>query len=235
MRTKPVDAAVKAMMLRASSVFNGISAAGLQILAQVAMWREYEAGEPLFHQDGVADGFFVLVDGSITVYRTGLDGRQQILHVFEDAGEVCGEVPVFEGGSYPASADAAGNVRALYLPRAGFLEVTRRHPEILLEMLAVLSRRLRRFVGLIDDLSLKDVSARLAKSLLVYSTDVHDDAFELTISKGMLASRLGTIAETLSRTLRKLQQAGVIAVEGRTIRILKRERLEMMAEGGGGL
>lgn len=231
MKTKAADPAVKAMMLRASPGFNGISDAGLLTLAQVAILREYEAGEPLFHQEEKASGLFVLVRGAISVFRVGSDGRQQILHVFEDAGELCGEVPVFEGSTYPAAAEATGPSRLLYLPRTEFLAVTRQHPEILLEMLAVLSKRLRRFVGLIDDLSLKDVSARLAKHLLAAGGGDGGNTVNLEMTKGMLASRLGTIAETLSRTFRKMQQAGLIAVDGRTIRILNRTRLEALTDG----
>jgi CRP-like cAMP-binding protein len=235
MKTKAAGAMEKAMMLRASEVFNGISDAGLQTLAQGAILREYETGESLFRQEEKASGFYVLAKGALTVYRAGMDGRQQILHVFEDAGDVCGEVPVFEGGTYPAAADAAMPSRVLYLPRAEFLTVTRQHPEILLEMLAILSKRLRRFVGLIDDLSLKDVASRLAKHLLALGGQAGTDAVDLGMTKGMLASRIGTIAETVSRTFRKMQQAGLVSVDGRTIHILDRSRLEAVAEGEDGL
>ena len=235
MKTKAAGTAEKAMMLRASEVFNGISDTGLHTVAQGAILREYEAGESLFRQEEKASGFFVLAKGALTVYRAGMDGRQQILHVFEDAGDVCGEVPVFEGGTYPAAADAAMPSRVLYIPRTEFLTVTRQHPEILLEMLAVLSKRLRRFVGLIDDLSLKDVSARLAKHLLSLGGKAGTDSVDLGMTKGMLASRLGTIAETVSRTFRKMQQAGLVEVDGRTIHILDRRRLEAVADGEYGL
>ncbi len=231
MRTITADPAVKAMILRSSSGFNGVSDAALQRLAQVSVLREYEGGESLFRQEETASGFFILARGVLTVYRAGMDGRQQILHVFEESGDLCGEVAVFERGTYPAAADAAGDTRVLYLPREEFLEVTRRHPEILLEMLAVLSRRLRRFVGLIDDLSLKDVTARLAKYLLSLPGHPHAGSVDIGMSKGMLASRLGTIAETLSRTFRKLQQAGLVKVDGRCVRIQDRDRLEAVAAG----
>jgi len=235
MKTKVESVVGKAMMLRRSDVFNGVSDAGLQSLALVAVLQDYEAGESLFYQEQKAAGFYVLVKGALTVYRAGMDGRQQILHVFDEAGDVCGEVPVFEGSTYPAAADATAASRVLYLPRVDFLAVTRRHPEILLEMLAVLSKRLRRFVGLIDDLSLKDVSTRLAAFLLGLADAAGRDTFELGMAKGILASRLGTIPETVSRTLRKLQMAGLAEVDGRTIRILDRDRLESIATGEEGL
>jgi len=235
MKTNKDSVAGKTVMLRGSEVFNGVSEASLQSLASVAILQDYEAGESLFYQEQKASGFYVLVKGALTVYRAGMDGRQQILHVFDEAGDVCGEVPVFEGSTYPAAADATVSSRVLYLPRADFLAITRQHPEILLEMLAVLSRRLRRFVGLIDDLSLKDVSTRLSAFLLGLADAAGRETFELGMSKGVLASRLGTIPETLSRTLRKLQQAGVAEVDGRTIRIRDRARLEAIANSEEGL
>ncbi len=220
-----LDTEQKTAILKRCTIFGGLDASGLRALAGIAVLREQAAGETLFRQDAEACGFFVLVSGALHVYRTGMDGRQQILHVFKETGDVCGEVPVFEGSTYPAAADAITDVRLLYLPRAGFLTLTRRHPEILLGMLAELSKRLRRFVGLIDDLSLKDVYARLAKHLLDASGG--QDRFRLTSSKAMLASQLGTIAETVSRVLRRLQQEGLIEVEGRNIRILDRDGLEL--------
>lgn len=235
MKTKTESVTSKVRMLRGSDVFNGVGDASLQSLAAVTILQAYEAGESLFRQEQKASGFYVLVKGALTVYRAGMDGRQQILHVFDEPGDVCGEVPVFEGTTYPAAADAAESSQVLYLSRTDFLAVTRRHPEILLEMLAVLSKRLRRFVGLIDDLSLKDVSTRLAAFLLGLATASSRDTFALGMTKGMLASRLGTIPETLSRTLRKLQQAGLAVVDGRTIRILDRARLEAIASGEEGL
>jgi CRP/FNR family transcriptional regulator, dissimilatory nitrate respiration regulator len=231
MKTNAESAGTKVKMLRCSDVFNGVSEMGLQSLADVAILQTYAAGESLFYQEQQASGFYVLVEGALTVYRAGMDGRQQILHVFDEAGDVCGEVPVFEGTAYPAAADATEPSRVLYLSRPDFLAVTRRHPEILLQMLAELSRRLRRFVGLIDDLSLKDVSTRLAAFLLELADASGRDTFTLGMTKGMLAARLGTIPETLSRTLRKLQQAGLAAVDGRTIRILDRDRLDAIGSG----
>jgi CRP/FNR family transcriptional regulator len=100
-------------------------------------------------------------------------------------------------------------------------------------MLATLSRRLRRFVGLIDDLALKDVSARLARHLLELAEVAGGDQIELETTKVVLASRLGTVAETLSRTLRKMQRKKLIVVDGRRITILDEDGLQDIADGVG--
>jgi CRP-like cAMP-binding protein len=219
---KPSDAE-KLTILGKCDVFKGVNQTGLKALSAIAVLQQEEAGETLFIQGAKATGFYVLIAGTLHVYRTGIDGRQQILHIFSEPGDVCGEVPVFEGSTYPAGADTITPAKLLYLPRSDFLSLTRKHPEILLGMLAELSKRLRRFVGLIDDLSLKDVFARLAKHLLAESNG--SDCFDLSSTKTSLAAQLGTIPETISRILRRMQQDGIITVDGRKIRILDREAL----------
>jgi CRP/FNR family transcriptional regulator len=220
-------------ILGMSPNFAGLDDAGLRALAKVSLLREYAEGEYLFQQDEPATGFHVLIDGAVNVQRVGVDGRQQVLHVFEGGGAPCGEVAVFEGTTYPAAAVATAPTRTRYLPRDEFIGVVRQHPEILLKMLATLSRRLRRFVGLIDDLALKDVSARLARHLLELAEVAGGDQIELETTKVVLASRLGTVAETLSRTLRKMQRKKLIVVDGRRITILDEDGLQDIADGVG--
>ncbi len=231
MRTLRVNGTERARQLQEAELFRGIPAAPLQPLADVTLLRAYDAGECLFLQDEEANGFFVLRSGMVHVFRTGMDGRRQILHLFDSPGDVCGEVPVFEGGTYPAGAETLEASTLLYVPRQDFLRVTRQHPELLLSMLAVLSKRLRRFVGLIDDLSLKDVGTRLAQYLLEASEKEGASRFRLGMTKTLLASRLGTIAETVSRTLRKMQEQGLIIVNGREITIRDLGALTQVAEG----
>ena len=211
--------------------FKGIEKAALEPLARLCTQRIYDNGEFLFQQDEVAEGFHILVKGTVNIQRVAPDGRQQILHIFEDPGAPCGEVAVFEGSTFPAAAFAATDVTTIYIPRDAFIRAARENPEILLKMLATLSRRLRRFVNLIDDLALKDVSARLARHILDLSEKSGTNQANLTSTKSTLASRLGTIAETLSRTLRKLQDKKIIEVDGRQITILDEDALEDIAEG----
>jgi len=199
-------------------------------VAVVTMLRRYDAGEYLFLQDMPADGFYVIIKGQVRVHRIGNDGREQILHLF-GPGELCGEVPVFKGRNYPAGAVAARPTQALYVPAADFRHVGNEHPEVYVEMLAVLSFRLREFVALIDDLSLKEVSARLAKHLLDLHVRSGNPTVELDMTKAVLAAKLGTIAETLSRTLKKMQQRRIIEVDGRAIAILDATALARIAAG----
>lgn len=216
-------------VLGACELFSNLGSDGLRLLAAEARARKLDAGESLFHHGQQANGFYVVASGVINVHRLGSDGRRQVLHLL-GPGEAVGEVAVFEGRDFPASAEAQEDAVVVYLPRERFLSIARKNPDILLNMLAALSARLRRFVALVDDLSLKDVGARLAQYLLEAAGEGAEVALE--VSKGMLASQLGTISETLSRTLRKLQQRGIIRVDGRSIALLNVPALELLCEEG---
>ena len=221
----------RAASLARCPLLRGLGADDLRALAGVALLRDYEAGESLFVRGDEAEGFHVVVRGQVKVCRFGADGREQVLHVF-GPGEPVGEVQVFQGGRYPATAQAVGPLRSLYLPREGFLSLGRRRPDLLLNMLAVLAVRLRHFVELVDDLTLKEVSARLAKHLLGLAARAGGAReVQLDTTKAMLASRLGTIAATLSRTLAKMQRRGILRVRGKRIAILDAEALRELAAG----
>lgn len=219
--------AERAELLAKCPLFADLSDKDRGRLASFARVRDHAPGELLFAQGEPAEGFHVILSGRVKVYRVARDGREQVLHLLE-SGSPCGEVPVFHGGRFPASAAAVGQTRTLYVPGADFLHVAEERPGILLEMLAVLSMRLRGFVTLIDDLALKEVSARLAKYLL---DRARGGVVELDTSKAVLASRLGTIAATLSRTLGKMQDRGVVSVKGPRIRVTDEETLRQLASG----
>jgi len=212
-------------------LFANISESDLKSLAPETSFQVYEAGETIFFQGRPAEVFYIVAQGRLKVFRTNPEGRQQILHLM-GPGEPCGEVPVFQGADYPATAEAVEETTVCRIPRDKFLAFGKRRPEILLDMLAMLSIRLRHFVNLVDDLSLKEVSARLAGYLLEIS-DRAGGASEirLNITKATLANRLGTIAETLSRTLANMQKQGMIQVHGRTISRLDHEKLRVCASG----
>jgi CRP/FNR family transcriptional regulator len=230
MRRLDVSVEQRASLLARFPLFQSLSEADRKGLARSIPSREYGGGETLFTQGEAAEGFFCIFSGNLKVYRVAQQGREQVLRVL-GPGTLCGEVPVFEGEHYPASAAATDTARVLYVPRTAFLNVARERPDVLLGMLAVLSRRLRGFVGLIDDLSLKEVSARLAKYLVDRSFQAGSNEFRLDTTKAVLASKLGTVAETLSRTLGKMQERGIIEVDGREIRVLDGERLHALASG----
>ena len=217
--------------IEAISLFENLSSGQRDALARIAIRRSYVRGEAIFSEGDEARGFFVILSGSVRIYKLSPEGKEQILHIFEE-GDPFGEVAVFSGTSFPAYADAERESSVIFFPRDAFICLIRKDPDLSLTMLAVLSKRLRRFSGIIEALSLKEVPGRLAAHLLSLSRkDSGSDDVELRMSKGQLASLLGTIPETLSRILARMQRQGLIRYEGARILLLDRSGLREIAEG----
>ena len=212
--------------IAAVPAFSGLAENELLKIKEIAVDKTSNKGAVLFSEGDKAAGFYVVVEGQIKIYKLSPDGKEQILHIF-GPGEPVGEVPVFTGQNFPANAQAISNSHLLFFPRTAFLDLISRNPSLSLNMLAVLSKRLRQFTVQIENLSLKEVPGRLASYLIVLDGEQSDmDEVTLPISKGQLASLLGTIPETLSRIFHKMGTRGLIAVNGRRIRILDRSGLE---------
>lgn len=216
-------------------LFRGLPAEQLEGLKEISVDKIVRRGESIFMEGDDGDGFYVLIAGRVKIFKISPEGKEQILHIF-GPGEPFGEVPVFEGERFPANAEAMEESRLYFFPRKAFVGQIERNPSLALNMLATLSKRLRRFTRLIDDLSLKEVPGRLAAYMLYLSERDRGSRFlRLTVTKGQLASLLGTIPETLSRILKKMNTQGLIETKGPNIRILDRKGLEDLVETGGRL
>lgn len=213
-------------------LFEGLEQQQLNQLAAIVEKKRYRRGESIFIEGADATGFYILTSGKVKIYKTAPEGKEQILHIF-GPGEPFGEVPVFTGRSYPANAEAIADSITLFFPRGAFINLVKQDPSLALNMLSVLSMRLKRFTALIEDLSLKEVPGRLAAYIL-YLSQQHQNADDLTldISKTQLAGILGTIPETLSRILSRMAGEGIIESDDRRhIRIKDRRALELLSEG----
>ena len=214
-------------------LFSGLAAEDVDALAEVARVRRLPKGEVLFLAGQPAEGFYVVAEGRLKVFRLSAQGREQILHVVGPGGSLA-EAALFAGRTYPASAEALEASTVVFFPRAGFANLLRARPELALDLVATMAQKLREFASLIESLSLASVQARLAR-YLVSRLDAASPAqtawIELDLSKGALASRLGTVPETLSRTLAGLSDRGIIAVDGRRVRILDAGALRDIATG----
>jgi len=212
-------------------LFEGLPQAQLKTLAEIALLKRVKAGETLFEAGQPGSHFYAVSTGKVRVFRSSPTGKEQILHVF-GPGEAFAEVPVFEGKTYPASAQALEDSQMVSIPRKGFVEVLRREPELALGVMALLSARLRAFVSQIAQLSLKEVPERLAGYLLLLRAAQNSDDLTLDLPKGQIASYLGTIPETLSRALKKLADQGLIETTGNRVRLLDPQALAELAEAG---
>lgn len=213
-------------------LFNGLPREQIEKLARIVIDKTLKRGQTIFSEGDEASGLYVTLSGRVKVFKLSPDGKEQILHIIGQ-GEPFGEVPMFAGEYFPANAETIEETRILFFPRASFVELIKGEPSLAMNMLSILSKRLRQFARLIEDLSLKEVSGRLSAYLLYLSDrDNKSDKLELDIAKVQLASLLGTIPETLSRILGKMEGQGLIQVQGRRIRLLERKALEDLAAGG---
>jgi len=210
-------------------LLKGLPPDQLEEIKKIAVERDFKKGETIFFDGDEANGFYVVSEGMVKVFKLSLEGKEQILHIF-GPGEPFGEVPVFAGEDFPANAEAIAVSRLVFFPRQAFTGLIAKNPSLALNMLAVLSRRLRQFTVQVEHLSLKEVPGRLAIYLLYLSDEAQgSSSVDLSISKGQLASLLGTIPETLSRILAKMTKNGLIQVDGRRIHIEDRNGLEGLA------
>lgn len=214
-------------------LFEGLPADQLEDLAMILADQVFRRGAVIFSEGEEGKGFYVVIQGRVKVYKLSADGKEQILHIF-GPGEPFGEVPVFTGQNFPAHAEAMEESRVFFFPKQSFVNLIKQNPALALNMLGILSKRLRRFTALIDDLSLKEVPGRLAAYLLYLSKQKKGSPdLELSITKAQLAGLLGTIPETLSRILAKMAAQGLIETQGRRIKILDGRSLQELAESGG--
>jgi CRP/FNR family transcriptional regulator, dissimilatory nitrate respiration regulator len=212
-------------------LFTGLVDTQIQLLGAIVEKRKYPRGKVIFTEGEAATGLYVLYTGRVKIYKLSSEGKEQILHIF-GPGEPFGEVAVFAGIQFPAYAEALESSEALFFPRRKIVELITKDPSMAMNMLAMLSKRLRYFTQLVENLSLKEVPQRLAAYLLVLdSIKDKEDTVELDIAKGQLANLLGTIPETLSRILNKMSSQCYIEVEGRQIRLLDRKSLESISMG----
>lgn len=209
-----------------SQLFGGLPPEHLDEIVNIATEKKFKRGESIFFEGDPGIGFYMVATGKVKIFKTSFSGKEQILHIF-GAGEPFGEVPVFHDQPFPANATALEKTTLIFFPRERFVELVYSMPSLVMNMLAVLSMRLRRFATQIENLSLKEVPARLAGYLLYLSVEQgNTNQVILDISKGQLASLLGTIPETLSRIFAKMSSEGLIKVDGKQISLLDIEGLE---------
>jgi len=220
--------AIELQALRAIPEFRALSDAELEHVRMVTRERHIQRGQLLLIEGQPGDRLYYLKSGQVKVYKVSPDGKEQVLHIFQ-AGETFNEVPVFDGGLNPASAMTLEDGVAYALHRADIQRLLAEHPTIALAVIQVLASRLREMVGLVEDLSFKHVSARVAKSLLLHSEAIEGRTAR-RLTQQELAALVGTAREVVGRVLKAMEHDGIIALDLGHITILDRERLEAASE-----
>lgn len=218
MSIAPTDLAA---VLKNTPLFSSLSPSELQLLAQRTVRRLFSAGELLFSEGEPCNGINIIARGMVRIFKTSVNGREQVLAV-EKPGESIAEIPVFDGGPYPASAVATEDTEIAFISRRDFQAYCMEHPEVSLKVLAVVGARLRRLVAIIEELSFTTIRQRLVAMLvrLAQSEGKKSERgveFLLPSSHQELANQLGTVRELISRNLTRLQAEGLLEVDARQI------------------
>lgn len=218
--------------LRSAQIFQGLPQTDLDQISEITIQKRLEKGEYLFRQGEVSQGFYVVQSGAINVHRVNAAGKEQVIHIFRP-GESLAEASLATPMGYPADARAVEASSVLLIQKAGMLDVVKRHPEIALRMLGSMAMHLRVLVGQIEDVTLKDVETRLANWLLKRCPErdgTRPVNVEITSTKRVLAAELGTVSETLSRTLAKFREQDLVKVKGNVVTVLSPVKLKELLE-----
>lgn len=222
---RPADLKLTGLIgsLRCCQLFTGLSAEDLAAIASFSVTRPLAKDDYLFRQGSTSEGFYVVQRGAINVHRVSAAGKEQVIHVFR-TGDSFAEAALASPTGYPADARAVEPSTILLIPKAPILALLSRRPDLALRMLGSMSAHLRVLVGMLDDLTLKDVETRLVNWLVKHSGG-RPGTVALPGTKRVLAAELGTSSETLSRTLAKLRDQKFITVAAKAITVRNPEAL----------
>ena len=226
----PEPRSTAAKTLSQVGLFAGLSEAELTFLSQRAVPRKFSAGEIVFSEGDPCTGMYVVESGQVRIFKTSVGGREQVLSIDGPGGSIA-ELPVFDGGNYPASVSAVDDSTLLFIGKQDFQALCLTHPQVALKVLRVVGTRLRKLVGIIEELSFTTVRHRLAAFLLRLAKREGarvEGGTEITLpaSNQELAAQIGTVRELVSRNLSRFQAEKLIQMDGRKIVIANLKSLE---------
>lgn len=229
---KPSDATnskLRQETFQRTPLFAGLSPAEREAIASLAIEKHYKAGETLFLEASPCQGLHVIGAGAVKILKTAPSGREVMLAV-ETAPSSVAEVPLFDGGDYPATVTAIEDTVIYLLLKEDFRRFCQAHPDVPLKVLAVVGKRLRQLVMLVEAITFGSVRQRLARMLLEFWEQHRQQSFELPISHEELALRLGSVREVVSRNLSRFQAEGFLSIHKRQMEILDADGLRKEAE-----
>jgi CRP/FNR family transcriptional regulator len=221
-------------VLAKTGLFSGLSPDELKTLASRTVRKLFSTGELLFSEGEPCSGLHIIAQGKVRIFKTSISGREQVLAV-NGPGESIAELPVFDGGPYPASAMAIEDSEIAFISRRDFHAFCIEHPEVPLKVLSVVGGRLRSLVGIIEELSFTTVRQRLISVLVKLAQAEGKQTprgveFLLPGSHQELAGQLGTVRELISRNLMRLEAEGLLDVDARKIVVKNMKGLNALLE-----
>ncbi len=207
----------------------------LKALSSHCVVRRVAKDELLVSEGDPCEGLFVIQAGAIKLFKMADTGREQVLTI-ERAGSTVGDLPLFDGGNFPASAAALEDSTLLYLPKREFLDLCRQDSQVAFAVIRTLATRFRYLTSLVEELSLKEVSHRLARFLRDRALKQgvrtrRGIEFPLEDTNQEIGAEIGTVRDLVSRNLRRFVDRGILRLERRKVIILDMAELEAQIAG----
>lgn len=217
-------------ILKKVPIFTGLDETEFAFLTTHVVPRKFSTGELIFGEAEPCTGLYVIESGNVRIFKSSAAGREQVLSI-DGPGSSIAELPVFDEGNYPASAQSVNDCTLLFFSKKDFQALCRQHPDVALKVLRVVGARLRKLVGIIEELSFTTVRQRLVAMLvrLAKSSGQKQSGgimITLPANNHELAAQIGTVRELVSRNLGRLQSENLIQMEGRTVAIVDLPKLE---------
>ena len=222
------DTAVEIM--RRCGLFCGLTDGSFKKIAEIARIVRYKRGRMIFREGDPCPGIFVVGEGAVRIFKLAPSGKEHVIH-FARQGATFAEVAAIGRFKCPAFADAVEDTVCALIPEAGFRQIVSEDHGFCIEMMTGMSKWVHTLVGLLEDLVLRDATARVARKLIESDDTGGTGEFTLPMRKKDLASHLNLTSETLSRTLHRLIECGLIETHDKRIRIRETAKLQDVADG----
>lgn len=218
---------VAAELLESIPYFSGLDQDARESLGRGLFEKRVSKNEVILWEGEPGNALYIVGSGRVKIFRTSAEGKEQVLRVMYP-GDTFNEVPVFDGGPNPASAMAMEDSVVFGIRREDMLRILKDYPQVSVNVIQVFARRLRDMVSLVEDLSFRNVTARLAKILLEHAVESGQETPERRLTQQQMAAMVGTAREMVGRSLKTLETMGAIRVERQKIVIVNREMLKRM-------
>ncbi|MHB8933541.1 MAG: Crp/Fnr family transcriptional regulator [Bellilinea sp.] len=194
--------------------FDTLSVEAQEAIMMASSFRHFDAGQVIYVEGEPATFVYILERGWVKATRMTHEGREQGL-LFLRPVEIFGDIAIFTETTYPGTTTALESVDVWAIPSLKLLELVQQYPDLALMIIRKLSQRILYYIGLVEDLSLRSVEARLAHTLL-YHAELKNG--QLVVPRRFwttfdeMAVRLGTVRDVLSRVIKSLEADGIIKV-----------------------
>ena len=218
--------AVQMNFLQENPYFKGLTAAELESAGKLMLERKFEKGEMLILEDETAESLFFVVSGVLKTFKTSVEGKEQILSILRP-GDSFNNVPVFDSEPSPVSIQTLSPVVLYELRKENMTEIIRKNPKVAINVITVLAGQVRHLMTLVEDLSFRNVVGRVAKILLENVGDGAGPPQKLTQQE--MAAMAGTVREVVGRSLKVMEDSGMIKLNRNRIVINNKEALRELA------